>query len=76
MAMGKFPEAIYDFSYAIKIENEKNPDNKRLSEYHRFAGQSYFEMCQFQEATDHFEMAVENESSALNNFNRGLARSK
>ena len=57
MAMGKFPEAVYDFTYAIKIklqENNETENKKPLSEYHRFAGQSYFEMCQFQEAYDHF----------------------
>ncbi len=46
MALGKFPEAVYDFTWAIKLtEAEPKNDPKKLSENHRFAGQSYFEMC-------------------------------
>ena len=76
MAMGKFPEAVYDFTYAIKLQENETDNKKQLSEYHRYAGQSYFEMCQYQEAYDHFDFAVENEQNAINYFNRGLARSK
>jgi len=46
MALGKFPEAVYDFTWAIKLtQAEPKNDPKKLSENHRFAGQSYFEMC-------------------------------
>ena len=77
MALGKFPEAVYDFTWAIKLtEAEPQNDPKKLSENHRFAGQSYFEMCQYQEAFDHFDCAVTNEQSGVNYFNRGLVRSK
>ncbi len=46
MALGKFPDAVFDFTWAIKLtEAEPQNDYKKLSECHRFAGQSYFEMC-------------------------------
>ena len=77
MALEKFPEAVFDFTWAIKLtEAEPQNDFKKLSEYHRFAGQSYFEMCQYQEAFDHFNCAVTHEQSGINYFNRGLVRSK
>ena len=44
MAMGKFPEAIYDFTWALKLENEIGKSSQALSKYNRFAGQCYFEM--------------------------------
>jgi len=44
MAMGKFPEAIYDFTWAIRLANEIGNNSAALSKYNRFAGQCYFEM--------------------------------
>ena len=42
MALGKFPEAIYDFTWAVRLTEtagKDGPDHlKKLSEYHRFAG--------------------------------------
>jgi hypothetical protein len=47
MAMGKFPEAIYDFTWAIRLESEIGKNSSSLSKYNRFAGQCYFEMSQY-----------------------------
>ena len=48
MALGKFPEAVYDFTWAIQMLESDNKVKKeleeRLSEYHRYAGQAHFEM--------------------------------
>ncbi len=81
MALGKFPEAVYDFTWAIQLtEGDNRPEkelNKKLSEYHRYAGQAHFEMCVYQEAKLHFQAAFEkDDTAAINSFNRGLVRSK
>jgi tetratricopeptide (TPR) repeat protein len=77
MALGKFSDAIFDFTWAIKLTDaEPQKDYKKLSEYHRLAGQSYLEMCQYQDAFYHFDSAVSNEQSGINYFNRGLVQSK
>lgn len=44
MAMGKFPEGIYDFTWAIRLETEIGKNSVSLSKFNRFAGQCYFEM--------------------------------
>jgi tetratricopeptide (TPR) repeat protein len=76
MAMGKFPEGIYDFTWAIKLETEIGKNSVSLSKFNRFAGQCYFEMSQYQEALTHFNQAFSKEESGINYFNRGLVRSK
>ena len=50
MALGKFPEAIYDFTWALKITIDKKEGDDRIAEYNRYAGNCYFEMSQYQEA--------------------------
>jgi hypothetical protein len=40
-----------------KDRPEKDLKNKKLSEYHRYAGQAHFEMSVYQEAKLHFETA-------------------
>jgi len=52
MALGKFPEAIYDFTWALKLQNDlkdlkSDQMTALLSKYHRFAGNCYFEMSQY-----------------------------
>ena len=91
MALGKFPEAIYDFTWALKLGNEQRAaandkgneqkttiDNTSLSKYNRFAGNCYFEMAQYQEAKTHYLQALKNnkDESGLNYFNMGLVLSK
>jgi len=44
MALGKFPEAIYDFTWALKLETDLKKDPTAMSKYNRFAGNCYFEM--------------------------------
>ena len=44
MALGKFPEAIYDFTWALKLETDIGKNPASLSKYNRFAGNCYFEM--------------------------------
>ena len=36
--MGDFQRALYDFSVAIRIAQEKPEDQKYLAEYYNFAG--------------------------------------
>jgi len=56
--MGDFQRALYDFSVAIRIEEEKKMKdapkdkqaNKDLGEYYNFAGVQHFEMGQLDEA--------------------------
>ena len=57
MALGKFPEAIYDFTWAIKLETDTKKSDLMLSKYNRFAGNCYFEMSQYQEAPQHYSLA-------------------
>lgn len=47
MALGKFPEAIYDFTWALKLETDIGKSPPAISKYNRFAGNCYFEMSQF-----------------------------
>ena len=47
MALGKFPEGIYDFTWALKLETENRKDPAALSKYNRYAGNCYFEMSQY-----------------------------
>ena len=44
MALGKFPEAIDDFTWALKLETDLKKENAALSKYNRYAGNCYFEM--------------------------------
>ena len=76
MAMGKFPEAIYDFTWALKLENEMKKDNGNLSMYNRYAGNCYFEMSQYHEALQHYRQAFSKDESGMNCFNKGLVLSK
>lgn len=77
MALGKFPEAIYDFTWALKLETDlKKNDQTALSKYNRFAGNCYFEMSQYAEALTHYTQALQKDDSGINNFNKGLALSK
>jgi hypothetical protein len=53
--MGDFQRALYDFSVAIRIEEEKrvkDPNYKKehLAEYYNFAGVQHFELGQLDEA--------------------------
>ena len=57
--MGDFQRALYDFSYAIRIEEERKTKDKDgkdrqllrdLGEYYNFAGVQHFELGQFDEA--------------------------
>lgn len=81
MALGKFSEAVYDFTWAIQMLESDNStmDRKKelQSEYHRYAGQAHFEMNFYQEARLHFQKAFESEpKNSKNLFNRGLVLSK
>jgi hypothetical protein len=42
MHMQDYKRALYDFSAAIRTENRnaKGPDNRKVSEFYLFAGQS------------------------------------
>ena len=80
MALGKFPEAIYDFTWALKLQNDlkdlkSDQMTALLSKYHRFAGNCYFEMSQYQEANEHYTQAQKDETGT-SYFNLGLVRSK
>ena len=55
MALGKFPEAIYDFTWALKLGIDNKVQDKDLSKYNRFAGNCYFEMSQYPEAQTHYK---------------------
>ena len=58
MALGKFPEGIYDFTWALKLETENRKESAALSKYNRYAGNCYFEMSQYQEALQHYNLAL------------------
>lgn len=67
MALGKFPEAIYDFTWALKISIDKNKDDEKIAAYNRFAGNCYFEMSQYNEALQHYKQAQQKEESITTN---------
>lgn len=76
MALGKFVEALYDITLAIRIEKDGKNDNKSMGDYFKFAGQCHFELGQYSEALDHFTKAKDKHVNGHNWFNMGLAKSK
>ena len=80
--MGDFQRALYDFSVAIRIEEEKrvkDPNYKKenLAEYYNFAGVQHFELGQLEDALQHYELAIDNDKQkGMYHYNRGLVKSR
>jgi tetratricopeptide (TPR) repeat protein len=79
MGLGKYKEALYDFSVAIQLEKrlDDQADKKKMSDAYCYAGQCHFEMEQFDMALAHLEKACLFErENGRNLFYRALAKSR
>lgn len=60
---GDFQRALYDYSVAIRLcettKEEKHKTGNKLAEYHNYAGVQHFELGQFDEALNHYNIAIE-----------------
>lgn len=84
--MGDYQRALYDFSYAIRIEEDRKARDKDgrdkqlmrdLGEYYNFAGVQHFELGQLDEALQHYNLAIDHDSGVgMYYYNRGLVRSR
>ena len=79
--MGDFQRALFDFSVAIRIEEDKKQREagykKDLAEYYNFAGVQHYELGQLDEALQHYELAVEyDRRNGMYHYNKGLVKSR
>lgn len=83
--MGDFQRALYDFSYAIRIEEEKKIKEatkdkyalKDLAEYYNFAGVQHYELGQLDEALQHYNLAIEHDKDVgMYHYNKAMVRNR
>jgi tetratricopeptide (TPR) repeat protein len=75
MLMQDYKRALYDFSAAIRTENRnpKGTDNRKLSEFYLYAGQSHQLLGCYEEAITHYDIAIrKNETFSALYYNRGI----
>lgn len=86
--MGDFQRALYDFTLALKLDQQQGADNKTLAEHFSifqisnddnidFAGQCHSELGQLDEALKHYEFAVKKDPQNGNYYyNRAQIKAK
>jgi len=72
--MGEFQRALYDFSVAIRIENDKgeSKNQKHLGDCYNMAGNQHYALAQLDEAYAHYNKALDLDPQGQYFFNRGL----